>query len=85
MVVEGSLSPLETLRNEMVQVEDRFFERYNALNTNHDFDVHCDMERASGTNIKHRHCRMATRSRRSAREGRDYLEAMKNMDDGAVP
>jgi hypothetical protein len=43
VVVKGSRSQLDLIRHEMVMIEDRFYERYNELNTNHDFDTHCHM------------------------------------------
>ncbi len=84
VVVEGRLHQLETLRNEMVLVEDRFFERYNALNTKRDFDTHCSIEARTGTRTKSRYCRAVYQDKAFTREGQDYAEALKwMMNQGA--
>jgi hypothetical protein len=49
---------LRALEREMTEAEDRFYERFNALNTRDDFDIHCRMEKTTGTNIPQRHCRV---------------------------
>ncbi len=87
VVVEGRLHQLENLRNEMVLIEDRFFERYNALNTNRDFDTHCSIESHTGTRTKSRYLPSTYQDRAFEREGQDHAEAMKWMmnqgaDDG---
>jgi hypothetical protein len=79
VVVEGRLHQLETLRNEMVLVEDRFYERYNALNPVRDFDTHCYIESHTGTRTKSRYCRAVYQDKAFTREGQDYAEAMKTM------
>ena len=79
VVVEGRLHQLESLRNEMVLVEDRFFERYNALNSVRDFDTHCQIEARTGTRTKSRYCRAVYQERAFEREGQDYSEALKTM------
>jgi hypothetical protein len=80
VVVKGKRSQLDLIRNEMVLVEDRFYERYNELNTNHDFDTHCHIEARIGTNTKRRYCRAVYQERAQEREGQDYAEALKNMN-----
>jgi hypothetical protein len=80
MVVKGTRSELDQLRNEMVLVEDRFYERYNELNPNHDFDTHCHMEARVGTNTKRRYCRAVYQERAQQKEGQEYAEALKNMN-----
>ena len=80
VVVRGTRSELDTLRKEMVLVEDRFYERYNALSTNHDFDTHCHIEARIGTNTKRRYCRAVYQERAQEKEGQEYAEALKNMN-----
>ena len=80
VVVKGTRSELDELRNEMVLVEDRFYERYNELNPNHDFDTHCQMEARIGTNTKRRYCRAVYQERAQQKEGQEYAEALKNMN-----
>ena len=79
VVVEGRLHQLETLRNEMVLVEDKFYEQYNALNPVHDFDTHCHIESHTGTRTKSRYCRAVYQDKAFTREGQDYAEALKTM------
>jgi hypothetical protein len=67
----------------MVLIEDKFYERYNKLNPNHDFDTHCQVEVRIGTNVKRRYCRAVYQDKAFEREGRDHLIAMQKMDDGA--
>jgi hypothetical protein len=79
VVVEATRSQLDHIRQEMVLVEDRFYERYNELNTKHDFDTHCHIEARIGTNTKRRYCRALYQERAQQREGHDYAEALKDM------
>jgi hypothetical protein len=79
VVVEGRLHQLEALRNQMVLIEDRFYERYNALNPVRDFDTHCYIEARTGTRTRSRYCRAVYQEKAFAREGQDYAEAMKTM------
>jgi hypothetical protein len=83
VVVEGRLHQLEALRNEMVLVEDKFYEQYNALNPVRDFDTHCYVESRTGTRTKSRYCRAVYQERAFEREGQDYSEALKTMMGGA--
>ncbi|MEO8306694.1 MAG: hypothetical protein ABI616_01470 [Pseudomonadota bacterium] len=82
VVVEGSRHQLDLIRHEMVLIEDKFNERYNQLNPNHDFDTHCHIESRIGTNTKRRYCRAVYQERAQEREGQDYAEALKNMNAG---
>ena len=83
VVVEGRLHQLESLRNEMVLVEDQFYEKYNALNPVRDFDTHCYIESRTGTRTKSRYCRAVYQEKAFEREGQDYAEALKTMMGGA--
>jgi hypothetical protein len=57
VIIEGS--PLWRLREQMRETEDAFYARFNQLNTNDDFDVHCTMEAPTGTRLRSRVCRVA--------------------------
>jgi hypothetical protein len=85
VVVEGSRSQLDLIRHEMVRVEDKFYERYNELNTNHDFDTHCYIEARVSTRTKRRYCRAVYQEKALEREGQDHAEAMKVMINGLGP
>ncbi len=85
VVVEGNRSELDHLRQEMVLVEDKFYERYNQLNPNHDFDTHCQTEARVTTRIMRRYCRAVYQEKAQGREGQDHAEAMKKMINGYGP
>jgi hypothetical protein len=48
---------LDQFREAMVRVEDQFYARFNELNSDDDFDVHCATEVSAGTRLKRRYCR----------------------------
>jgi hypothetical protein len=82
VVVEGTRSELDHLRQQMVLIEDKFYERYNQLNPNHDFDTHCHIEARVTTRITRRYCRAVYQEQAQEREGQDHSEAMKKMING---
>jgi hypothetical protein len=47
---------LRQIRQAITEAENRFYARYNDLNTNDDFDVHCTRTAALGTHIARRRC-----------------------------
>jgi thioester reductase-like protein len=55
VTVKATRAQLDKVLQEMVKSEDDFFKRYNALNTNDDFDMTCYRE-ARGTNARRRYC-----------------------------
>jgi hypothetical protein len=55
--IYGSRPELSKLRQAIIEAEDRFYSRYNALNTNDDFDVNCRVEARTGTRLTTRTCR----------------------------
>src|SRR5262249_26326653 len=56
IVVKGRQNKLSALRMEYVKLEDRFYAKYNKLNTDHQWDVNCNGEAATGTRLKRRVC-----------------------------
>jgi hypothetical protein len=48
---------LQEMREELVRLEDRFYARYDELNTKDEFDIHCFKEARTGTRIIKRTCR----------------------------
>lgn len=56
VTVRGRYEKLSAMRKEYEQLEDKFYEEYNKLNTDHQWDVNCRSEAATGTNIKSRVC-----------------------------
>jgi hypothetical protein len=78
VVVQGSRIELAKMRAQMVVLEQRFFERYNALNPIDDFDVYCNMELRTGTRVKRQSCRSVYENRAFEREGREYLQFLQS-------
>ncbi len=72
---------LDEIFQEMVKVEDKFFDRYNELNTNDDFDTHCNMEAKAGTAIRRRFCRAVYAARALEVEGQEYFLALPSYSD----
>ena len=58
VVVTGKLGTLSGLTKAMHEAEDRFYERYNALNKQDLTDIQCRNEAPLGTNLKARHCEL---------------------------
>jgi hypothetical protein len=56
-VVKGT--QLWKLRQDMVKTEEQFYQLFNELNKEDDYDVHCQMEAPLGTRLKKRICRIA--------------------------
>ncbi len=56
VTVTGRYDKLSAMRKEFVQLEDRFYDEYNKLNTDHQWDVHCRMEAPTGSHFQYRVC-----------------------------
>ena len=54
VVVPGR--PPENVRVEIERLENAVYERFNALNSNDDFDIHCFEQAPTGSNIPERKC-----------------------------
>lgn len=61
------------IRENMVALEEQFFARYNELNKNDDYDVHCSSEAPLGTRFKKRVCRIAYHEDAQAAEAQALL------------
>jgi hypothetical protein len=78
VIVRGtSPKALAALREEMIRLEDNFFDRYNELNTIKDFDVHCAAETSVGTRLKRRRCQANYMRDALAAEGAGHMEFLK--------
>lgn len=64
---------LRQLREEMVRVEDKFYKLYNELNTKDEYDVHCNMEKATGTLLSARVCRPEFVTDATTEEAKGFL------------
>jgi hypothetical protein len=54
IIVNGQTPP--ALRLETERAEDAVFERFNAITSNHEFEIHCQLEKETGTRIPQRVC-----------------------------
>ena len=54
-VIVSGMRP-EQIRAEIERVENAVYERFNALNNNDDFDIHCFEQAPTGSNIPERKC-----------------------------
>ncbi len=62
------------LRQKSMEVERKFYDLYNQLNKEQDFDVHCYIEAPIGTIIKERVCRVAYFENAQAVEAKALLD-----------
>ena len=79
VVVNGA--KLDQVMKELLQAEDRFFRRYNELNTKDDFDVQCQKEARIGTRLKKRHCRAGFEEKAMAEEGQEAGKIFQSIQD----
>lgn len=56
VIVHGRYEQLSAMRKEYEQLEDKFYDEYNKLNTDHQWDVNCGREAPVGTRISGRVC-----------------------------
>ena len=69
------------LRAEMERAEESVYDRFNALNSDHQFDIHCWREAPLGSNISRRVCQPNFWRGAEARAGQESLRALQG---GAV-
>lgn len=79
VTVNGERVNLDTLRQQIVQLEDQFYDRYNELNTIDDFDVHCIEEARTGTRLIKRSCRAVYQEKALAEEGQAAFKVIQQM------
>ncbi len=72
IIVQGTR--LWQMHKAITDADDRFFARYNEINKNHDFDVHCAMEAPLGTKLKQRICRAAFQEKAEEEWARALLQ-----------
>jgi hypothetical protein len=56
VVVYGRYQRLSAMRKEYEKLEDRFYDEYNELNTDHQWDVNCSREAPTRTRLERRVC-----------------------------
>lgn len=56
VIVHGRYQRLSAMRKEYEKLEDKFYDEYNKLNTDHQWDVNCGREAPTGTRFERRVC-----------------------------
>ncbi len=85
VLIEGRGATQNELLQQLVNVENRFYERYNELNDNDDFDVNCTREAPIGTRLQGRSCRAVYQEKAERTEGQEsYWWYFHTMDLGAA-
>ena len=74
IVVRGTR--LSELRSGIVAAENRFYSRYNELNTIRDFEISCIMDAPTGQKKKVRRCRTGLEVRARTEEAEDILTSL---------
>lgn len=67
---------LRKLQREVIEAEDRFYARFNTLNTSDEFDIHCQMDKATGTRVPKRQCRIRFLADAAAMDGQEFLRGL---------
>lgn len=85
VTVSGERVRIDAMRRQLVQLEDRFYERYNELNTVDDFDIHCIEEARTGTRFIKRSCRAVYQEQALAEEGQAAFRILqRSRENGPV-
>jgi hypothetical protein len=83
--VEATRTQLRQMRLQMVAVENRFYDQYNALNGNDNYDIHCAEETTAGTRLRNRHCRPVFEAKAVETESTDYFIMLQNTTNAGAP
>jgi hypothetical protein len=84
VLIEGRRATSNELVQQIVKVENRFYERYNALNDKDEFDVNCARDAAAGTRVQGRSCRAVYQENAERTEGQaSYWWHYETFDLGA--
>jgi hypothetical protein len=81
VIVNGTRVKPYELRQRIMEVEDRFYSRYNELNDEEEFDVNCIVAAPTGTNLKHRSCRPVFEERAIQEHGREVFLIRQDVQD----
>jgi hypothetical protein len=84
IIVKGRRG-LDELRQIMIALEDRFYERFNALNSTDHHDIHCAEEARTGALLQRRVCRVVYEARAHQVEGREHWVSMERSTRDPYP
>jgi hypothetical protein len=76
VIVEGKRGDLVKAAKEVQLLEQRFFQRYNELNTKRDYAVRCYNEAPTGTRFKQKYCKPVYQTNAEAAEAREFMTAL---------
>jgi hypothetical protein len=85
VTVNGERVKIDALRKQIVQLEDKFYDRYNELNTIDDFDIHCIEEARTGTRFIKRSCRALYQEHALADEGQAAFRILQRFREKGPP
>ena len=76
VVVEADRANLVKLAREVQLAEQRFYARYNEINTRKKYAVRCYEEAATGTRFKQKYCKPVYETEAQAAQGREFILAL---------
>ena len=76
VIIEGRRGDLVKAAKEVRLLEQRFFQRYNELNTKKNFAVRCYNEAPTGTRFKQKYCKPVYETNAEAAEAREFITAI---------
>ncbi len=76
VIVEGSRADLVKLAQQVLLAEERFYQRYNEINTKRVYMVRCYNEAPTGTRFRQKYCKPVYENEADATEGRDFMMAL---------
>jgi hypothetical protein len=76
IIVEGK--SLSQLRSDIVKAEDRFYEKYNRLNTDREYSMKCEDSASTGSKLTSRKCKPRMVETATSQQARDFLYAMQD-------
>ena len=76
VVIEGKRADLVKLAQQIQLAEQRFYQRYNEINTKRAYAVRCYNEAPTGSRFKQKYCKPVYESEAEATEGREFILAL---------
>ena len=71
--INAQREKLSVMRAEMVKLEDRFYAEYNKLNSDHQYDMVCNVDAPTGTRLKSRSCQPVFVNTATEEEAKSFL------------
>ena len=82
VVIQATRADLVKLGKEVELAAQRFYQRYNELNTKREYAVHCYTEAHTGSRFTQTHCQPGYQNDAEHDAGRDFLLYFQNSKDG---